>query len=100
MGQSSFGILKNNEKIYVMFILLLIHTLLLFSQSGFNNLSTNELWKITRSHVELWDIKFISTLVWTVTDLSANTTSLMDIFEPHQFFGGGLFGNKSCKSKY
>ena len=48
-----------------------------------------------RSHVELWDIKFISTIVWTATDLSAKTTSLMDIFEPHQFFGGGLFENKS-----
>ena len=38
-----------------------------------------------KSHVELWDIKFIPTLVLTATDLSAKTTSLMDIFEPHQF---------------
>ena len=45
------------------------------------------------SHVELCDIKFISTLFWTITDLSAKTTSLMNIFEPHQFFGGGLFLN-------
>ena len=36
------------------------------------------------SHVELWDIKFIATLVWTATNLSAKTPSLMDIFEPHQ----------------
>ena len=38
-----------------------------------------------KSHVELWDIKFISTLFWTTTDLSAKTTNLMDIFEPHKF---------------
>ena len=45
------------------------------------------------SHVELLDIKFISTLFWTTTDLSAQTTSLMDIIERHQFFVGGLFEN-------
>ena len=53
-----------------------------------------------RSHVNLWDIKFISTLFWTTTDWSAKTTSLIDIFEPHQFCGGGLFKNLSYKSKY
>ena len=45
------------------------------------------------SHVKSWDIKFISTLFWITTDLSAQSTSLMDIIEPHQFFGGGLFRN-------
>ena len=55
--------------------------------------------KVYRSHVELWDIKFISTLFLTTTDLSAKATSLNDISETHHFFGGGLFKTKSCKSK-
>ena len=42
------------------------------------------------SHVELWNIKFISTLFGTTTDLSAQRISLMDIIEPYQIFGGGL----------
>ena len=50
-----------------------------------------------KSHVEVWDVKFISTLFWTTTDLSAKTTSLMDIFEHHRFFGGGLFGNSQLQ---
>ena len=49
--------------------------------------------KVAISNVELWDIKFISTSFWTTTDLLAQTISLMDIFEPSQFFGGGSFGN-------
>ena len=43
-----------------------------------------------RSHV---DIKFISTLFGTTTDLSAQWISLMDIIEPYQFLGGGLLRN-------
>ena len=45
------------------------------------------------SRVELWDIKSISTWFWTTTDLLAQPTSLMDIFEPHWLIDIGLFAN-------
>ena len=85
-----------------------VEDLSLFSKTGFSistvsstsTVYTTSVLGSVISHIELWDIKFISTLFWTITDLSAKTTSLIDIFETHQFFGGGLFRNNSFKSKY
>ena len=42
---------------------------------------------------ELWDVKSNSTWIWATSDLSAQSTGLIDIIEPNQFIGVGLFVN-------
>ena len=47
--------------------------------------------------VELGDIKFISTCFWISTDLSVQPTDLVDIIEPHQIIGVGMFVNPAVQ---